>query len=61
MKEEYKELGALWKRESSNGPYYTGTFDAGNGPIKIVCFANKHKKEEKHPDIRIYESKEETQ
>lgn len=51
-----REIGALWKKESSNGSYYSGKLKIGNDNYEVVCFPNKHKSEDKHPDIRVYKS-----
>ena len=42
------ELGALWAKESSKGPYLTGEI---NG-VKVVCFRND-RKTGKQPDWRV--------
>jgi uncharacterized protein (DUF736 family) len=47
------ELGALWEKSSSRGPYMTGTI---NG-VKVVVFKNDRKSSEKHPDWRVLKSK----
>ena len=43
------EIGVLWEKDGANGKYFTGTI---NGQ-KVVVFANKFKKEERHPDWRV--------
>jgi len=62
---EEKELGCLWRREkaSTKEKYLTGVLSAdklrkllaGSGEdIQLVCFTNKHKNKDTHPDLRIY-------
>jgi hypothetical protein len=46
------ELGALWLREGSKGPFMTGTI---NG-VEVVCFPVT-KKSEKSPAWRVMKSK----
>ena len=54
------ELGVLWKRQSKSGEkYLTGslTVPANAKPgdvIQVICFSNKTKKAENHPDLRLY-------
>jgi uncharacterized protein (DUF736 family) len=47
------EIGALWKKSSANGDYFTGTI---NG-VNVVVFPNKYKTETKHPDWRVLKAK----
>lgn len=56
MAEENQEgsIGALWARKSQNGDYFTGNVEVDGKKVSIVAFYNKNKKEEKHPDYRIY-------
>lgn len=60
-----KELGCLWRREKNGTKekYLTGVLSAaklqallakGGGDIQVVCFSNKHKNKDTHPDLRIY-------
>lgn len=56
-----KELGCLWRRESSKGEkYLTGVINLKNlgfdKDVQVVCFSNKDKDKDTHPDIRIYVS-----
>lgn len=48
-----EEIGALWRKTSSRGDYFTGTV---NGE-RIVVFANGNKKSDKSPDYRILKAK----
>src|SRR4051812_3020776 len=57
-----RELGALWKKESSGGQYLTGKIKVGTEEVRVVVFTNKHKKEgDQSPDFRIYISEERQQ
>lgn len=60
-----KELGVLWRREKNGTKekYLTGVLDAkklaqllakSNEDIQVVCFTNKRKQKDTHPDLRIY-------
>jgi uncharacterized protein (DUF736 family) len=48
------EIGALWLRKSKDGntTYLSGVI---NG-IPVIVFKNGFKKEDKHPDYRVYKS-----
>ena len=52
---DLKEAFALWEKKKGDRIYYTGK-TAGNDPINLVAFVNTNKKNEKQPDINIYES-----
>lgn len=57
-----RDIGALWKRESTSQKYLSGyvKFDelGTQTEVKIVVFSNKNKKDNaKAPDYRIYISK----
>lgn len=55
-----KELGCLWKRkkQSTGENYLTGVINLKplgfDKDVQVVCFGNKHKTKDTHPDIRIY-------
>lgn len=59
-----KELGVLWHRETSaKDAYLTGVLKreklmeilaSTNEDIQLVCFSNKNKSKDTHPDLRIY-------
>ena len=56
-----RECGALWLRQSTNQKYFSGhvTLQDEMGVVtkqNLVIFSNKFKKEDKHPDFRIYKS-----
>ena len=52
------ELGALWLKEGKNGTYMSGKLTTPGGEeVQVVVFKNNYKKEEKHPDYRILQSK----
>ncbi len=51
------EIGALWRQESKDGmKYLRGTMGS---KAKLLVFANKYKKEERHPDFLVYVQKKE--
>lgn len=57
-----RDIGALWKRESTSQKYLSGyvKFDelGTQTEVKIIVFSNKNKKDNaKAPDYRIYVSK----
>ena len=57
MKKDWNklELGALWKKTSKDGnSFYTGLIKIDGKEINVICFPNKAKKEDKHPDVRVY-------
>lgn len=47
------EIGALWLKQGSKGPYLTGTI---NG-VAVVCFQNTRKTSDKQPEYRVLKSK----
>lgn len=61
-----REVGALWKKQSSTQRYLSGhiRMDDGMGgeeTLQVVIFNNKHKNKDNHPDFRIYKSLPQTQ
>ena len=56
MAEKEKDIGALWIKNGNAGQYMTGSIEVAGQKVSIVCFINKHKKEAKHPDWRIFVS-----
>jgi uncharacterized protein (DUF736 family) len=48
------EIGALWKKTGKTESFYSGKIKINGKDQEIVCFVNKHKSAENHPDIRIY-------
>lgn len=54
---DLKEAFALWEKKKGDKVYYTGK-TSGEDPINLVAFVNKDKKNEKQPDINVYESGE---
>lgn len=53
MPQNPDELGALWEKSGSKGPYMTGTI-LGQ---RVVVFKNTDKRGEKSPDWRVLKSK----
>ena len=52
MAKDPNEIGALWEKSGSKGPYMTGTI---NGE-RIVVFKNDGKSSEKAPQWRVLKS-----
>ena len=54
-----REIGALWRREGKNQNYLSGKITLGDSgkekTFQVVIFTNKYKKQDNHPDFRIYE------
>lgn len=48
------EVLALWESKKGDTIYFTGK-TAGDKPVRVVAFINTTKKNEKEPDINIYE------
>lgn len=57
MAEENKSIGALWEKKSGKGTWFSGSIETNGEKIQIVVFKNDYKKEEKHPDYKIFVSK----
>jgi len=55
--ENEDQLGALWIKQSANGPYMSGNIEIDGKKINIVCFKNKYKEEDRHPDWQILKSR----
>ena len=52
-----RELGALWKKTSNSGlAFYSGKIEVNGELIELVCYANKDKKSDNQPDVRIYKA-----
>lgn len=52
-----RELGALWKKTSNGGlSFYSGKIKINGEEIELVCYANKDKKSDNQPDVRIYKA-----
>ena len=50
-----REIGALWKRESSSQKYLSGKVKVGGEELGVVIFTNRYKEEgSKQPDFRVY-------
>lgn len=45
------EATGLWQGKTKDGDiYYAGNM----GKVRVLIFKNKHKKEDKHPDLNLY-------
>ena len=53
-KSNLPEVFALWESKKGDTVYFTGK-TAGDKPVRVVAFINTDKKNEKEPDIEIYE------
>jgi hypothetical protein len=57
-KEKAVSIGALWEKNSSKGlKFFSGQIEVNEEKIQIVVFKNDYKKEDKHPDWKIFISK----
>lgn len=54
MSEKEKSIGALWQKQGERGVYMTGVIEVDGKQVKLVVFPNSYKKEQKHPDWRIF-------
>lgn len=52
------EMGALWKKTNATQSFYSGKIKIEGKEFEIICFTNKHKTADNHPDIRIYLSQD---
>jgi len=52
-----QSIGALWSKQSKGGAnYFSGSIEIEGKKTQIVVFKNQFKKEEKHPDWKIFVS-----
>lgn len=57
-KEKMESIGALWEKNSPKGAkYFAGSVEIDGKKIPLVVFKNGYKKEDKHPDWKIFISK----
>jgi uncharacterized protein (DUF736 family) len=50
-----REIGALWKKQSSNQKYLSGKMKVGGEEVSVVIFTNRYKEEgSNQPDFRVY-------
>ena len=55
---QLEKIGSLWTNQDKNGnDYMNGTI----GGKKVIIFANKNKKESKHPDWNVYPQQSKTE
>lgn len=59
-KSNLPEVFALWESKKGDKVYFTGK-TAGDNPTRIVAFINDDKKNDKEPDIEVYEQVEKGQ
>ena len=52
-----EELGALWRKQSERGEYFTGSVTVDGVKVDLVVFPNGYKKSEKQPDFRILKAR----
>lgn len=53
FQKDENELGCLWEKSGSKGPYFTGTLEIDGTKHAVVVFKNGNKKSDKAPDWRI--------
>lgn len=52
MADKLVPAGAIWIRTAKNGSqYFNVTLEGGQ---KLVAFPNQYKKEDKHPDFKLF-------
>lgn len=56
-----ESIGALWIGEGKTGKFMSGEIELDGKKTRIIVFKNNYKKEDKHPDYRIYLAKEKTE
>lgn len=53
-----REIGAMWKRDGQNQKYLSGKLklpqNMGGHEVGVVMFTNRNKKQDNHPDFRLY-------
>ena len=50
MSNKEKSIGALWEKDWG----FSGSIEIDGSKYQFVCFQNKYKKEDKHPDYQIF-------
>ena len=58
MSEKEQSIGALWVKGEGGKKFMTGNVEINGEKYAIVVFKNTYKKEDKHPDYRIYAARE---
>ncbi len=49
-----KDVGALWKGKPGSKLLLSGEVELpGGGKMRLLMFANQHKKSDKHPDYKL--------
>ena len=54
MAEKKQSIGALWIKQVNGKQLLSGSVEIDGKTVKISCWANDYKKEDKHPDYKIY-------
>ena len=54
MAEKKQSIGALWIKQVNGKQLLSGSVEIEGKTVKISCWANDYKKEDKHPDYKIY-------
>jgi len=47
-------IGALWQKSGKKGTWFSGSIEVEGKKIPLVVFKNDYKKEDKHPDYKIF-------
>ena len=53
-----REIGAFWKRESSNQKFLSGKIEIEGKKMEVVMFTNNFKEKDNQPDYRLYLSED---
>lgn len=55
MSDKKQSIGALWEKKTKNGDtLFSGSIEIDGKKTKIAVFKNGYKKEDKHPDWKIF-------
>lgn len=49
-----QSIGALWRKQVKGKDMFTGTIEINGQKVKVAVWPNDYKKEEKHPDFKIF-------
>jgi len=61
-----ESVGAFWKREKNGKGFYSGIIEIDKltieeGKAQILLYKNDYKKEDRHPDLKIFQIKDDAQ